>query len=162
MNISNIIKRGFATLTLLGLTATMAQTANAAPSINDMQGCQAILNFIDGKLDPAPAKYNAADVKIVRSGLSAYNAYIQKEIVTPGLLKFNGGDKAKAKTMQAQVDAYKASVVQGYNARYPQDRLFMDHAISVNDCAKQAVPAGADLQALKDALGKMVELSKLN
>lgn len=162
MNISVNFKQCFTVIALFGFTMTATQTALAAPSINDMQGCQALLNFVDGKLDPAPAKYNAADVKIVRTGFAAYDAYIQKEIVTPGLLKFNGGDQAKADAMQVQVDTYKAAVVNSYNKQYPQDRLFMDHAIAVNNCAKQAVPAGSDLQALKDALNKMVVLAKLN
>lgn len=159
------IKHGFITLTLLGLSTIASPVtivANAAPSINDMQGCQALLEFLDDKLSSAPSKYTSANVKTVRKGLSIYNAYIQKEIVTPGLIKFNGGDKSKAKAMQVQVDAYKKTVVQSYEARFPQNRLFMDHAIAVNGCAKQAVPAGNDLQALKDALNTMVELAKLN
>jgi len=132
----------------------------AKPSINDMQGCQAVIDFVDAKLDAVGDKYDASDVKIVRTGLDAYNAYIQSEIVTPGLLEFNSGDKGKADAMQAQVDAYKTTVTNAYSAKYPQNRLFTDHAVAINECAKKAVPAGGDLEALKAALTKMVELAK--
>lgn len=134
----------------------------AAPSINDMQTCQGLLSFIDGKLSPAPSKYPNSDVKIVKLGLKQYNDYIQKEFVTPGLVKFNKGDISKANAMQKQVDTYKSNLVKGLNARYPQDRLFMDHAIALNNCAKQAVPSGQALENLKDALNTIIKLSKIN
>jgi hypothetical protein len=134
----------------------------AAGLINDMQSCQGLIDFIDSKLDSAPAKYEKGDVKKVRKGLDGYNQYIQREIVEPGLLKFNGGDEAKAGAMQKQVDAYKQTLVKQYEARYPQNRLFTDHAVAVNNCAKKAVPSGQDLEALKVALNTMVELAKMN
>lgn len=55
-----------------------------------MQSCQRLIDFINSKLDSAPTNYDDADVKIIRSGLNAYNNYIQQEIVSLGLLKFNG------------------------------------------------------------------------
>jgi len=144
------------------LAFSFSQTSIAAPSINDMQTCQGLLDFIDTKLNSAPAKYPAADVAKVKKGLKGYNQYIQAKIVTPGLLKFNGGDRTKANAMQKQVDAYKLSLVKGYQQRYPQNRLFTDHAIGVNNCAKKAVPAGQALTDLKIALNTMVNLAKMN
>ncbi|PLY06086.1 MAG: hypothetical protein C0625_10670 [Arcobacter sp.] len=134
----------------------------ATPSINDMQSCQGLLDFIDGKLSSAPAKYSSNDVKTIRNGLKQYNDYIQKEIVTPGLIKFNGGDTTKANAMQKQVDIYKLALVNGYKTRYPQNRLFIDHAVAVNNCAKKAVPSGQALENLKAALNTMIKLAKMN
>lgn len=139
-----------------------APQLSSAALINDMQSCQGLLDFIDQKLDNAPDKYETADVTTVRKGLAQYNDYIQSEIVTPGLLSFNGGDAKKAEQMQGQVDAYKVTLVNGYQARYPQNRLFSDHAISVNNCAQKAVPAGEALENLKAALNTMLKLAQLN
>jgi hypothetical protein len=133
----------------------------AAGLINDMQSCQGLIKFIDNKMDSAPSKYNKDEVSKVRKGLEGYNQYIQAKIVTPGLLKFNHGDKIKANAMQKQVDAFKATVVTTYEKRYPQNRLYYDHAIALNNCAKKAVPSGQKLEDLKTALNTMVKLSKL-
>ncbi|MEE9309707.1 MAG: hypothetical protein V3U64_01680 [Cocleimonas sp.] len=144
----------------IAIIISSTQVATAKPNINDMQGCQGIIDFVDGKLNPAPAKYNAADVKKIRHGLKIYNDFIQRTIVTPGLLQFNKGNAAKANAMQKQVNAYKAQVVRSYKKRYPQPRLFGDFAISLNNCAKQAVPKGANLSALKTALQTIIKLGK--
>lgn len=146
------------TASLLALTPTSA-LAKQKPSINEMQGCQAIIDFVEAKLQTTP-QYDKADIDTVLKGLGIYDRFIQDTIVTPGLLEFNGGDKAKADAMQKQVDAYKAQVKTAYDKRYPQARLFTDHAVAVNECAKKVVPEGADLEALKQAVMKMVELAK--
>ena len=64
--------------------------------------------------------------------------------------------------MQKQVDTYKQSLVKQLEARYPKNRLFTDHAIAVNNCAKKAVPAGAELDELKEALNLMIKLAKIS
>ena len=142
------------------LAACLSLNTLSANLINDMQGCQALIDHVDNILKDAPETYREKDVKNVRKGLKAYKKYIQDEIVTPGLLKFNAGDKKKAKAMQVQVDAYKATVTKAYDGKF-KDKLFTDHAISINECAKKAVPTGDDLEALKVALTTMVELAKL-
>lgn len=129
-------------------------------SINDMQGCQAVIDFVEAKLDPKPAQYTDKEVATVLKGLKAYDNYIQTEIVGPGLLQFNGGDQAKADAMQKQVDAYKAQVKAAYDKRYPQHKLFTDHAVAINECAKKDVPKGDDLEALKASLQMMVTLAR--
>ena len=149
------------TFTLALLLSAAPQISMAAPSINDMQGCQGVLDFVDKKLNPAPSKYPPSDVQNIRKGLKAYNQYIQKDIVSPGLLSFTKGDKAKAAALQKQVDDYKKTVVANLMKRYPQQRLFSDHAISINDCAKQAVPSGQALEDLKVALHTIIKLAKM-
>lgn len=144
----------------LAVFAGLSISAHAKPSINDMQGCQAVIDFMDAKLADAPPKYDAADVKTARKGLKIYNSYIQNDIINPGLLEFNGGDASKAKAMQAQVDTYKVGVTAALNSEFPQPRIFMDHVVALNNCAKQAVPTGADLDALKAGMNAMVTLAK--
>ena len=148
--------------TVLSLAVIFSAPAIAAPSINDMQSCQGVLDFVSQKLDSAPSNYPAADVSAVQKGLAQYDDYIQQTIVTPGLVNFNGGDSAKADVMQKQVDAYKATLVTGFNKRYPESRLYMDHAVMVNDCAKKAVPSGQALENLKTTLNTIIKLAKMN
>ncbi len=50
------------------LLSGSAQVSLAAPSLNDMQSCQGVLQFVDTKLAEAPAKYPAEDVQKVRKG----------------------------------------------------------------------------------------------
>ncbi len=70
------------------------------------------------------------------------------------------GNQAKANQMQKQVDSYKQSLIKQYQKRYSQNRLFMDHALSLNNCSKKAVPSGQALEQLKLALQTMVKLPK--
>lgn len=143
--------------TLLCLTSQ----SSFAALINEMQGCQGYMDFVETKLVAGAAKYPAAEVKKVRKGLSGYDQFIQSKIVSPGLLKFSGGDKAKADQLQTQVDAYRKNIVSRLQKRYPQNRLFADHAHSLNDCAKQAVPKGQSLEDLKEALHAMLRLAEI-
>jgi hypothetical protein len=147
---------------IVGLLLIFSKSPMAAGLINDMQSCQALIDFVDNKLDSGPSNYNKGDVKKVRTGLESYNQYIQREIVSPGLLQFNNGDTTKANQMQKQIDTYKKTLVKQLEARYPQNRLFTDQAIAVNNCAKKAVPSGQELEELKEALNLMVKLAKIS
>ena len=48
------------------------------------------------------------------------------------------------------------------DTRYPQNRLFSDYAIAINNCAKKSVPSGQELEDLKAALNTMLKLAELN
>ncbi len=63
-------------ITMVLLSCTLSTSVFAAPSINDMQACQALLDFIEGKISSPPAKYSVNDVKAIRLGLKQYNDYI--------------------------------------------------------------------------------------
>lgn len=156
MNLKNHIRIAGALLILTPLLS------KAAPSINDMQSCQALLDFIDDRLESPPNNYPIKEVEKVREGLEGYDQYIQNEIVSPGLLAFNGGDAGKTKEMQKQVDAYKKALVKSFQTRYTGNRIFMDQVIAVNNCTKKAVPSGQALEKLKEALSIMMELAKIN
>lgn len=148
-------------LPILAAAMLAAPIAAAKPSINDMQGCQAAIDFLDYKMKNAPKKYPKADVKTVREGLSAYSDHLQNTVITPGLLEYNGGDAKKAKAMQGQVDDYKATVTAAYKKRYPQDRVFMDHAVIIDGCAQKAMPKGALLEKLKAAVQSLAKLARM-
>lgn len=141
---------------LLGAT----QFACASPSINDMQGCQAVIDFVEQRMAATQSVYSSEDVETVLKGVQAYDEYIQNDIITPGLLKYANGDKAKAKGLQEQVDAYKKGLVANLDKKFAGDRLYSDTAISLNKCAQISVPSGAALEALKASLFKIIELSK--
>ena len=87
---------------IIGLLLIVSKSPMAAGLTNDVQSCQALIEFIDNKLDSAPSNYPEGDVKKVREGLNTYNQYIQREIVSPGLLQFNGGYKAKANQIKCK------------------------------------------------------------
>ena len=46
-------------------------------------------------LAAAPDKYDGGDIETAREGLKVYNAFIQNDIVTPGLLESNSYDVAQ-------------------------------------------------------------------
>ncbi|WP_017932061.1 hypothetical protein [Robiginitomaculum antarcticum] len=147
----------FAAILLLSMIV-LAPATSARANINDMQGCQAMIMFVDGKLDTVKGK--KAQVKAVRKGLNAYDRFIQNTVISPGLLEFNSGDKGKASVMQGQVDAYKSGLVAQLNKRYPQGGMFTDYAASLNNCAKKAVPSGGALEDLQAALETITALAQ--
>ncbi|UAB71700.1 hypothetical protein INR79_07335 [Vibrio sp. SCSIO 43132] len=140
------------------LACAMAFQVTAKPNINDMQQCQALLDFLEKKLATPPTQYSKEQVQTAKLGLEEYDAFIQTEIVTPGLLAFNGGDKSKADAMQQQVDAFKSTVVSALDKRYPSQKLVMDHVISLNECTKKAVPSGEELDDLKRSMEALIAL----
>lgn len=148
------------TLTLILITLLSFQVSAARPSINDMQTCQGLIDFVSLKLKNLPSKYNEEDVKTVQKGLSAYNKYIQNTFVSPSLLKFSQGNKDKAEALQKQVNTYKAKVVKSYENQYPYNKISDGFVKSLNECTQKAVPTGNDLNALKTSFVKMLELIK--
>lgn len=133
----------------------------AKPSINDMQSCQGVIDFINQKIDFASSKYSKKDVEIVHKGLNQYSDYLQSEVVTPGLLKHNGGDIKKSNDMQKEINKYRGLIVKELNGKYPTKRLYMDHIVMVNNCVKMVAPAGTTLNNLKTAFNTMIQLSKI-
>lgn len=133
--------------------------AAAKPSLNDIQGCQAVLDFVDARVG-AVSKYDEKDVKIIQSALRDYNKFLQDEHIAPGLLAFTGGDENKAKAFQTQIDAYKLTIVQGLEQRHPQPRIFTDQAVTINGCYSKAPMSADKTPVMKEALETMVKLAK--
>lgn len=151
-----LIKSIFGATFLIGVASL---NAHAKMSVNKAQECQAVLDFTIERVESVK-KYDTTDVKTVTKGLRAYNAFLQTQHVTPGLLEFTKGDKAAAADYQKQIDAYKAKIVQGLKAKHPQERIFTDQAVAINNCYTSA-PMGDDkLQMMTDAVQSLVALSK--
>lgn len=138
------------------LSSTMVQAA----SVQTMQSCQGLIDFLHVKLKASTDRYSSGDIKAVSQGLNVYNTFIQRDVVTPGLLKYSKGDKAQAQSLQDQVDAFRASIVKNYSVRFPENKLYMDFVVALNNCTKDAAPRGDELETLKASMMKMVELIK--
>lgn len=144
----------------LSIITLSSGAAFAATTINDMQACQGYLDFVDNKLDDLKETYSAEDLNTIRTGLVNYNQYIQQTIITPGLLEFTGNDAQKASETQLQIDAYKTHISESLKQKYQDDKMVVDYAVILNDCAKKAMPEGNVLQELKTALELIVSLAK--
>ena len=141
------------------LVLAMSSVAQAKMSVNKAQECQAVLDFTIERVESV-AKYDAAKVKTVTKGLRAYEAFLQSEHVEPGLLEFTGGDKKAAAEYQKQIDAYKAQLVTGLKAKHPQERIFTDQAVAINNCYT-AAPMGDDkLKMMTDSVQGIVALAQ--
>ena len=141
------------------LISLASLNAHAKMSVNKAQECQAVLDFTIERVESVK-KYDKADVKTVTKGLRSYDAFLQTEHVTPGLLEFTNGDKSAASDYQKQIDAYKAKIVQGLKAKHPQERIFTDQAVMINNCYTSA-PMGDDkLQIMTEAVQGIVALAK--
>ncbi|MGR0279164.1 hypothetical protein ACUM5Y_08940 [Marinomonas dokdonensis] len=148
---------------ILACTAGLVLSLNvaAAPSLNEMQECQAVLDFVVGKTSDMASVYPEQDLQAVREGLVAYNDFIQQDIMTPGLLAYSNNDAEKAATLQQQIDAYKTSVTAGLSTRYSQQTLITDYAVVINGCAKKALPpSSSDVALLKRSLETIIQLAQ--
>lgn len=144
-------------LQIIACSCFLTPTSSAA-LINDMQSCQGTLDAISALLDKTQIDYPADDVKVLRKGFDQYNQFIQDEIVTPGLIKLYHGDSSKTEEIQKMIDGYKANMVKAFQKRYHDNRLYMDHAVTINECTKKAIPTG---DALQDLIAAYKSLEKL-
>ncbi len=139
----------------------LPQFATASqPLLNVMQGCQAALDFVVEKVDAKPPNATDDELNAIREALVNYNDAIQQQVITPGLNTFNGGDANKVAAMQAQIDAYKATIIAAYKKRYPQPQLFGDYAVSINQCTTQWLPKFADTEPLTEALLSIIAIAQ--
>ena len=143
----------------LTLMAATTLSAHAKMSVNKAQECQAVLDFTIERVESV-TKYDAENVKIVTKGLRTYEAFLQSDHVDPGLLEFTKGDKKAAADYQKQIDAYKAQIVTALKAKHPQERIFADQAVAINNCYT-AAPMGDDkLKMMTESVQGLVALAK--
>lgn len=141
------------------LISTATLSAHAKMSVNQAQECQAVLDFTIERVESVK-KYDEAAVKTVVKGLRAYETFMQRDHVTPGLLEFTKGDEKAAAEFQKQINAYKAQIIKGLKAKHPQDRIFTDQAVAINNCYT-AAPMGDDkLQMMTDSVQGIVALAQ--
>lgn len=131
----------------------LAPFVAAKPSVNDMQMCQASIEFITQK---AEALSDKSAAKTITTGLSAYDGWIQSEVIDPGLLEYTGGDKAKAKAFQDQIDQFKAKLVGQMGQRYSQPGMITDYAVMIDNCVKKGNPGSTIYDQLKASVDAII------
>ncbi|GAB3487341.1 hypothetical protein [Marinomonas epiphytica] len=148
-------------LIIAGLAVSASFSVAAQPSVNEMQDCQAFIDFVDRKMTVTADVYEATDLNLIRKGLQSYNVFIQEQIVSPGILAYSQGDTAKAEYLQQQIDVYKVTVVDKLGERYPERKLLTDFAFAINECAKKALPnEETQVQQLKTSLDTIIKLAQ--
>jgi flagellar hook-associated protein FlgK len=148
-------------LVYLFITCGLAnQVVMAAPPANEMQICQAVLDFVDDKLTQTSTLYAEADIDKIKKGLSLYNQYIQSEIVDPAVISFSRDDQTQIKNIQQQLSDYKTEVVQQLQARYSAVELYTDQVFAINNCIKKAMPKEEVLHILRISVTTMLALAR--
>lgn len=150
------IKCLLAVLSLCCATAMFAAT----PSINELNSCLALVEFVDNKIDKFAEHYAPADMVIVHNGLSAYKNYLQHDLITPKLLSMYGGNKAQTKLMQRLFDRQKTTFFKHLNERYSERKLFTEYAAAINDCTSNARIRPEVAKPLNIALDKMMVMAR--
>lgn len=147
--------------TLLVTMLTAASLSSYGNTLlNDMQTCQAMLEFVDTKLGAVSSKYDKEKIAQAREGLKSYHTFIQQNVMSPGLAQFSQNDPAKAEGLRQQIYTYKRTLKESLNNRYPQDAITMDQVVAINNCTKKSLPGGSGLEALKSALLVMVDFAR--
>lgn len=99
-------------LLALSLTCLVTTSAQAKMNLNQAQECQAVLDFTIDRVE-AVKKYDPAQVKTATKGLKAYEAFLQNEYVTPGLLEFTKGIKMRRQTIKNKSIAIRRRLSKG-------------------------------------------------
>ncbi|MBT0586999.1 hypothetical protein [Alteromonas oceanisediminis] len=137
-----------------------SQLVEAAPSINEMQTCQGLLDYLYEKTQSTNLIYAPSDKEIIAKGLQQYDDFIQETFITPGLQSFVESTDTQVSTLQAQIDDYKVSLVEQLRLQYAEEKFVMNEVVSLNNCTKKAVPSGNALGDLKQAMERMIALVK--
>ncbi len=132
----------------------------ANPSINELNSCLALVEFVDIKLDNFADHYATEDMAAVHRGLSAYKNYLQNDIITPKLLSMYGGNESQAKLMQTLFDRQKATFFKHLNERYSEKKLFTEYAAAINDCTANTRINPEVVKPLNKALDKMIVMAR--
>ncbi|RBP83955.1 hypothetical protein EBI01_09175 [Marinomonas rhizomae] len=134
----------------------------ANPSINELNSCLALVEFVDSKLDNFTDNYDAEDMTIVHGGLSAYKDFLQIDVITPKLLNLYGGNESQATLMQRLFDRQRATFFRHLNERYSEKKLFTEYAAAINDCTAKTRIRPDAAKRLHAALDKMIIMARQN
>lgn len=144
---------------VIGLLCSPAMFA-AAPSINELNSCLALVEFVDTKLDNFSDHHSSEDMVIVHRGLSGYRNFLQDDVITPKLLSMYGGNEAQAKLMQKLFDRQKNTFFKHLNERYSEKKLFTEYAAAINDCTAYTRIRAEVAKPLNIALDKMIVMAR--
>lgn len=132
----------------------------ASPSINELNSCLALVEFVDNKLDNFAEHHTADDMATVHSGLSAYKNYLQNDVIKPKLLSMYGGNESQAKLMQRLFDRQKATFFKHLSERYSERKLFTEYAAAINDCTANTRIRPEVAKPLNTALDRMIVMAR--
>ena len=145
---------------MVGLLCSLSFVWAANPSINKLNTCVALVEFVDSKLDDYADHYSSEDMAVVHRGLSAYRSFLQDDVVTPKLLSMYGGNAVQAKLMQTLFDRQKKTFASHLNERYTEKKLFTDYAAAINDCTAYTRIKPEVVKSLNTALDRMILMGR--
>ncbi|WP_417527697.1 hypothetical protein [Marinomonas shanghaiensis] len=144
---------------ILVLLCSPLSAANKV-SINELNACQALVEFVDVKLDEFADHYAAQDIALVHKGLSAYRDFLQNDVITPMLLGMYGGNVDQAKLMQNLFDRQKVTFFRHLGERYSERKLFTEYAAAINDCTAYTRIRPDVAKSLNVAFDKMIVMAR--
>lgn len=147
-------------LFVFGLLSASLSWSAKAPSINELNSCLALVDFVDIKLDEFADHYSANDMFVVHKGLAAYSQFLQQEVITPKLVGMYGGNHTQAKLMQKLFDRQRKSFLQSLNDRYSEQKLLTEYAASINDCRAKTRIKADTAKALDRAITAMIRMAR--
>lgn len=133
---------------------------SANPSINELNSCLALVDFVDTTLDNFSDHYTVDDMAIVHGGLSAYKNHLKNDVITPKLLSMYGGNEMQAKLMQKLFDRQRATFFEHLSERYSEKKLFTEYAAAINDCTANTRIRPEVAKPLNTALDKMIIMAR--
>jgi hypothetical protein len=145
---------------LVSLCSPVLAAGNA--SINELNSCRALVDFVDIKLDEFAVHYAAEDIALVHQGLSAYSEFLQHDVITPKLLNMYGGNVDQAKLMQKLFERQKVTFFRHLNERYSEKKLFTEYAAAINNCTANTRIKPEVAKALNTSLNVMIKLARQN
>lgn len=128
----------------------------AGPSINEMNSCVALVDFVDTKLDEFADQYPADEITLVHKGLSGYSDYLKEDVISPKVLQMYGGNATQAALMHRLFDKQKATFFKHLNERYTKKKLFTEYAAAINDCSAKTRLSAGTAKDLNVALDLMI------
>ncbi|WP_409418880.1 hypothetical protein ACJ3XJ_16625 [Marinomonas sp. RS-M-Aa-14] len=134
--------------------------AASKASINELNSCRALVDFVDVKLDEFAGYYTKEDMALVHKGLLAYSEFLQNDVITPMLLNMYGGNADQAKLMQNLFDRQQVTFFRHLNERYSKRKLFTEYAAAINDCTAKARVRADVAKALNTSLNVMIKLAR--
>jgi len=144
---------------ILVLLCSPLSAANKV-SINELNSCRALVDFVDLKLDEFAGHYTKEDIALVHKGLSAYSKFLQNDVITPMLLNMYGGNVDQVQLMQNLFDRQKVIFFRHLNERYSERKLFTEYAAAINDCTAYSRIKVDVAKALNTALEKMIVMAR--
>ncbi|MCB5162343.1 hypothetical protein [Marinomonas algarum] len=120
-------------LLIIGLLCSSV-SYSAGSSINELNSCLALVDFVDIKLSEFSPNYDPQDIAVVHKGLFMYSRFLQDEVITPKLVHMYGGNKTQARLMQKLFDRQRKTFLLHLNERYTEQKLFTEYADSINQC----------------------------